>query len=221
MLQDIRFALRQLRRTPVFAVVTVLTFGLGMGANAAVFSVMNAVVLKLLPVAEADRLVFLHISRQPNNGSQAGFDDTSSLSYPVFEQLRAERRVFSDLMAYVPLGLNQVAVRYGTEAEAAVADMVTGNFFSGLRVTMERGRSFTMDDEEQHTQNAVISYGYWARRLGRRADAIGKCALRQRCPLHDRRHHRAGIRGAWPRTRDRCLVPDSAAAGAEALGTCA
>ncbi len=77
MLQDVRFALRQLRRTPVFAVVTVLTFGLGMGANAAVFSVMNAVVLKLLPVGEADRLVFLHTSRQPNHASQTGFDNTS------------------------------------------------------------------------------------------------------------------------------------------------
>ena len=103
--------------------------------------------------------------------------------HPVFEQLRAERRVFSDLITYVPLGLNQVAVRYGTEAEAAVADMVTGNFFSGLRVTMERGRSFTMDDEEQHTQNAVISYGYWARRLGRRADAIGSALFVKGVPF--------------------------------------
>jgi predicted permease len=172
MLQDVRFALRQLRRTPVFAVVTILTFGLGMGANAAVFSVMNAVVLKLLPVDEADRLVFLHTSRQPNHASQTGYDNTS-LSYQVVEQLRAERGAFSDLMAYVPLGLNQIAVRYGSEAETALADMVTGNFFSGLRVAMERGRGFTMDDEAQHTQNAVISYGYWTRRLARSADAVG------------------------------------------------
>ena len=172
MLQDIRFALRQLRRTPVFAVVTILTFGLGMGANAAVFSVMNAVMLKLLPVGEADRLVFLHISRQPNNASQTGFDDTS-LSYPVFEQLRAERSVFSDLVGYVPLGVGQVAVRSGTEAETALAEMVTGNFFSGLRVTMARGRGFTPDDEAQHAQNAIISYGYWTRRFARSANALG------------------------------------------------
>jgi predicted permease len=172
MLQDVRFALRQLRRTPVFAVVTILTFGLGMGANAAVFSVMNAVVLKLLPVDEADRLVFLHTSRQPNHASQTGFDNTS-LSYSVFEQLRAERGAFADLMAYVPLGLNQVAVRYGSEAETALAEMVTGNFFSGLRVAMERGRGFTLDDEAQHAPYAVISYGYWTRRFGRSADTIG------------------------------------------------
>lgn len=172
MFQDFRFALRQLRRTPVFAVVTILTFGLGMGANAAVFSVMNAVVLKLLPVGEADRLVFLHTSRQPNHASQTGFDNTS-VSYPVYEQLRAERGVFSELMAYVPLGINQVAVRSGSEAETALAEMVSGNFFSGLRVSMERGRGFTADDEVQHSQNAVISYGYWTRRFARSADAVG------------------------------------------------
>jgi predicted permease len=172
MLQDFRFALRQLRRTPVFAVVTVLTFGLGMGANAAVFSVMNAVVLKLLPVERADRLVFLHTSRQPNHASQTGFDDTS-LSLAVYEQLRAEPRAFSELMAYVPLGLGQAAVRSGTHAETAWADMVSGNFFSGLGVPMERGRGFTMEDETQHAQIAVISYGYWTRRFGRSAEALG------------------------------------------------
>jgi hypothetical protein len=82
MLQDLRFALRQLRRTPGFALVTILTFGLGMGANAAVFSVMNAVVLRFLPVHDPDRLVFLHTSRQPDGASQTGFDDTS-LSFQV------------------------------------------------------------------------------------------------------------------------------------------
>jgi predicted permease len=172
MLQDFRFALRQLRRTPGFAVVTILTFALGIGANAAVFSVMNAVVLKLLPVEDADRLVFLHTSRQPDGASQTGFDNTS-LSVPVYEQLRTERAAFAELMAYVPLGTGQVPVRYGTEAETAWADMVSGNFFSGLGVRIERGRGFTLEDETQHTQNAVISYGYWTRRFGRSADAIG------------------------------------------------
>jgi predicted permease len=172
MLQDLRFALRQLRRTPGFAVVTVLTFALGIGANAAVFSVMNAVVLKLLPVEDAGRIVFLHTSRQPDRASQTGFDDTS-LSKPVYEQLRAERRAFSELMAYVPLGTGQVPVRYGNDAETAWADMVSGNFFSGLGVAMERGRGFTMDDETQHAPTAIISHGYWTRRFGRRDEAIG------------------------------------------------
>lgn len=100
MLQDLRFAFRQLRRTPVFAIMTIVTFGLGIGANAAVFSVMDAVVFRFLPVAEPDRLVLLHTSRQPDNSSQTGFDDTS-LSLAVYEHLRAERAVFSELMVDV------------------------------------------------------------------------------------------------------------------------
>ena len=173
MLQDLRFALRQLRRTPGFAAVTVLTFGLGMGANAAVFSVMNAVVLRFLPVQDPDRVVFLHASKQPNHASQTGFDNTS-MSLQVFEQLRAERSTFAELMAFVPLGLGQVAVRYGNEPETAWADMVSGNFFSGLGVAMARGRGFTIEDEAQHSQHAVISYAYWTRRFGRDPEAVGR-----------------------------------------------
>jgi predicted permease len=172
MLQDLRFALRQLRRTPGFAIVTVLTLGLGMGANAAVFSVMNAVVLRFLPVHDPERLVFLHTSKQPDGASQTGFDDTS-LSVLVYDQLRTERAAFAELMAWVPLGTGQVAARYGGEAETVWADMVSGNFFSGLGVAMEQGRGFTAEDETGHTQNAVISYAYWTRRFSRSRDAVG------------------------------------------------
>jgi predicted permease len=172
MLHDLRFAWRQLRRAPAFAVITILTFGLGIGANVAVFSVMNAVLLRLLPVDHADRLVFLHATTQPDHASQTGFDNTS-LSLPVYEQLRAEQRAFAELMAYVPLGIAQVPVRYGSDAETAWTDMVSGNFFSGLGVRLKQGRGFTLDDEAQHAQVAVISYGYWTRRFGR-TDAVGR-----------------------------------------------
>ena len=172
MTQDLRFALRQLRRTPGFAVVAVLTFALGIGANTAVFSVMNAVVLRLLPVAQPEELVYLHTTGQPSNSSQTGFDD-SSLSLPVYEQLRADKGIFSELMAFVPLATDRTAVRYGNEPETVWADMVSGNLFSGLGVRMARGRGFNPDDETQHTQNAVISYAYWTRRFARNSSAVG------------------------------------------------
>jgi hypothetical protein len=140
------------------------------GANAAVFSVMNAVVLRFLPVH--DRLVFLHTSRQPDGASQTSFDDTS-LPLQVYQQLSAERAAFAELMAYVPLGSEQVAARSGNEPETVWADMVSDDFFSGLGVTMERGRGFAIEDETQHALHAVISYAYWPRRFARRPDAVG------------------------------------------------
>ncbi len=173
MLHDLRFALRQLRRTPAFAAVAVLTFALGIGANSAVFSVMNAVVLRLLPVSHPEQLVVLHTSGQPANSSQTGYDD-SSLTEAIYQQLRAETRIFSELVAFVPLSIDRTTVRYGSEPETVWANMVSGNFFSGLGVRMERGVGFTMDDEARHTQKAVLSYAYWTRRFSRNPSAVGE-----------------------------------------------
>jgi predicted permease len=173
MIQDLRFALRQLRRTPAFAAVAVLTLALGIGANTAVFSVTNAVVVRLLPVSNPEELVFLHTSGQPSNSSQTGHDDTS-MPLPVYEQLRNERQIFSELMAFVPLGIDRTAVRYGSEPETVWADMVSGNFFSGLGVRMALGRGFTNEDEASHTQTAVIGHAYWTRRFARNPNVIGE-----------------------------------------------
>jgi predicted permease len=172
MMQDLRFALRQLRRTPVFAVVTILTLALGIGANTAVFSVMNAVVLRWLPVHDPERLVFLHTTDQPSKSSQTGHDD-SSLTQPIFEQLRTESRIFSDLVAFVPLDISRTAIRHGADPETAWADMVSGNFFSGLGVRMALGRALTLEDERQHTPTAVLGYGFWTRRFGRSPAIVG------------------------------------------------
>jgi predicted permease len=170
--QDLRFALRQLRRTPGFAIVAILTLALGIGANAAVFSVMNAVMLRYLPVPDPQQLVLLHYTDQPENSSQTGYDDTS-LSEPAFTSLRKQSDVFSDLVAFVPLGIPKIAVRIGDDPEEAAVDEVSGNFFSGLGVKIARGRGFEMADETTHNQLAVLSYGYWTSRFGRNPSALG------------------------------------------------
>ncbi len=173
LLQDLRFGLRMLAKNPGFTVVAVLTLALGIGANTAIFSVMNAALMRRLPVRDPDQLVRIHITSQPFHTFQTGHDDTS-LTEPIFQQLRQQRRVFSDVVAYVPLALRKVAVRFGDEPEEANADMVSGNFFSGLGVRMARGRGFTLEDESQHTPTAVLSYAYWTRRFARSPSVLGQ-----------------------------------------------
>jgi hypothetical protein len=139
----------------VFTVVAVVTLALGIGANTAIFSAMNAVLLRSLPVKEPQRLVWLHIQNQPRETSQTRFGDRS-LSEPTFEQLRTQRAVFSDLVAFVPLNFNKSIARFDSALEEAAVDMVSGNFFSRLGVRPVLGELFTPEDESRHTQVAVI-----------------------------------------------------------------
>ena len=171
-IQDFRFGLRQLRKSPGFAAVAVLTLALGIGANTAVFSVMDAVLLRSLPVGDSQQLVYLHTSDFP--GGQTGYGSTS-MRMQVYEALRKESRVFSDLMAWVPLSAGgNVPGRFGAEPEEFAADMVSGNFFSGLGVPAVRGRIFNMTDEQKHSPVAILSYSYWTRRFARDASVVGQ-----------------------------------------------
>ena len=120
---------------------------LGIGANTAVFSAMNAVLLKSLPVADPQRVLYLRIDGQPDGATNTGNSD-SSFSWPVYDALRHQDRAFSDVMAYVPLSFDgKAAVRIDSTPEVAEGDMVSGNFFSGLGVRIARGRGFTNNDE--------------------------------------------------------------------------
>ena len=171
---EFRYAGRQLYHSPWFTVTVVLTLALGIGANTAVFSVMNAVLLKGLPVPNPQELVYLHVpSGQPDGASNTG-DSTTSFSEPVFEDLRQDHRAFADLIAFVPLAIGKVAVRFGDMPEEVEGDMVSGNFFSGLAVSLTRGRGFTLEDEQGHSQLAVISYSYWTRRFARNPSILGQ-----------------------------------------------
>jgi predicted permease len=157
----------------MFALVAIITLALGIGANTAVFSVMNAVVLRYLPVHDPQQLVLLHYTEQPSNAGQTGYDDTS-LPENAFEALRSQSNVFQDLVAFVPLNIDKLPVRYGSDPEEAFGDEVSGNFFSGLGVQMARGHGFTLDDERQHTQIGVLSYSYWTRRFARNPSVLNQ-----------------------------------------------
>src|SRR5579864_4062551 len=179
-LQDLRYGLRQLAKAPVFAAVAILTLALGIGANTAIFSVTNAILLRLLPVRSPERLVYVHTSDFP--GSQDGYGDTS-LTEPIFETLRARRDVFTDLMAYAPLGFNKIPVRFGNNPGEAWVDMVSGNFFTGLGINPWAGRVINGDDEYNHTAVAVVSYEFWTSRLGSSYSVLGQPIFVKGVPL--------------------------------------
>jgi predicted permease len=182
---DVQFGLRSMGRNPGFTIVAVLSLALGIGANTAIFTLIDAVLLKMLPVKNPQELVLFEWSSlhghpmgahrmDGNSWEENGLDFGTSFSYPSFQQLRARTQNLTDLFAFTDLGdhLNFVA-----DGEAALArgQAVTGNYFTVLDVRAATGRLFEeTDDRANSTPVCVISDGYWKRRFGGSANAIGK-----------------------------------------------
>ena len=172
---DVRYAMRQLRKAPVFACATVITLALGIGATTAIFSAMNAVLLRLLPVKNPKQLYFLHVPDGQPYGAHSTGDSETSFSLPVFQTLRNQRQAFSEVIAFAPLGQGKEATRFGDGApEQSSGEMVSGNFFSGLGVGAAAGRLLGMNDENQNAPAVVLSYDYWTRRFARNAGVLGQ-----------------------------------------------
>lgn len=171
--RDVRYGARQLAKAPVFTIVCVLTLALGVGANTAVFSVMHAVLIKMLPVEDASHVFYLHTNGFPNNISQTG-DPATSFSYSIYRSLRGQSGL-QEVMTFIPMSTSgKVAVRVGAVPEEATGDMVGGNYFRGLGVETELGRGFTQKDEDDHTPVVVISESFWTTRFARSRDVLGK-----------------------------------------------
>ncbi|HET7694317.1 MAG TPA: ABC transporter permease [Vicinamibacterales bacterium] len=162
--QDIRYAVRTLRRSPMFAAVAVLSLALGIGANAAIFSLINAVMLRALPVADPDRLVLI---------SRIGDDGRPLLvPYPFFEMLRDRLESVSAITA---LGTLSATAIIDGQDDLLDADMVSGTYFDVLGVQPAAGRLLSPADDviAAEPAAAVISDRFWRRRFGRGPDAIG------------------------------------------------
>lgn len=171
--QCLRYTFRQLAKSPVFTAVSILTISLGIGANTAIFSVMNAVLLQFLPVPNPQQLVYFHLKNQPLRTSQTGYGDMS-MSLPVFEAMRIRQEVFTDVIGFAPLAFDRVAVRIDKEPEESLGEMVSGNFFSGLQVQPILGRGFTLEDESTHAPIAVLNYAWWKGRFAGDKEILGK-----------------------------------------------
>ncbi|MBV9296175.1 MAG: ABC transporter permease [Acidobacteriaceae bacterium] len=196
LLQDLRFGIRMLKLNATFTTVAVLTLALGIGLNTAIFSVMNTVVLRPLPVRNANRLVHLRWSGPPPETVAYSGRQGEPLSQPIFERLRTERDIFSDLVAYANLG-ETVPVRHGAKPENVAAQLVSSNYFSGLGIGTECGRAFTLADEAAQQKLAVLSYAYWARSFDRSCKAIGQTLYIKTVPYTIVGVTIAGFHGIW------------------------
>jgi predicted permease len=179
--QDIRYGLRQLRRNPGFTAVAVLTLALGIGANTAIFALMDAVMLRTLPIRDPEQLVQLvcryHNRPNPDHSGYGSDSEEPTFSYPLFQQLRKHDNALVTTFAFVPLGFTKetVSVVDGKNASMADGEMVSGEFFSGLGVQPIFGRAISDSDEQPGAPHvAVISYAYWSRRFGRDGSILGK-----------------------------------------------
>ncbi|HEU4713064.1 MAG TPA: ABC transporter permease [Pyrinomonadaceae bacterium] len=170
-LQDVRYALRILAKNPGFTFVVVLTLALGIGANAAIFSLTDKVLLQSLPVRDPEQLAVL-TAYDPKDGP----DIQSSFSYAMYQDLRDRNDVFSGVIAR---GGAQMNVSYADQNERVRGELVSGNFFEVLGVRPWAGRLFTQDDDRVPGAHpvAVLSYDFWQRRFNKDPNIIGKTIL--------------------------------------------
>ena len=168
MLADVRYALKWLLRSPGFAAVAVLSLGVGIGFNSALFSIVDALLFRPLPVERPDRLVDVY--------TKGGDGDTyATNSYPDFLDFRAKNTVFTDMLGYSP---SIAAVKAGDRSRMALGEVVTGNYFQVLGVTAAIGRTLLPDDDRTGAARAtVISYRLWRRDFAGDPSVLGRTLL--------------------------------------------
>ena len=163
------YSVRTLRRSPVFLAVAVLSLSLGIGANTAIFSLINQLILQPLPVRDPAQLVML-AGRGRHYGGNNGPD---RISYPMYQEIRDKNQVFSGMFSTYP---STVSATFQGRTELIGADFVSGNFFPVLGIGAALGRVLTASDDLVQGGHplAVLSYGYWRARFGADANIIGK-----------------------------------------------
>jgi putative ABC transport system permease protein len=175
--QDGRYGLRQLRKSPGFTLTVVITLALGIGANAAIFTLFDRVLLRMLPVDHPKELVrFRWTGNFSGSISVFGGDTSDFFSYPMYKDLRDKNQAFSGILAADRTG---VGVSWHNQAEDKDAEVVTGNYFQLLGLNPAVGRLFTEQDETVKGANPVVvlSYAYWKSRFDASRDVVGQSVL--------------------------------------------
>src|SRR5579859_4398274 len=176
-IQDFRYALRQLTRAPGFAATVIVTLALGIGANSAIFTIFDQVLLRMLPVENPKELVrFEWDGGFSGSASSFGGDTSNYFSYPMYRDLRDRNTVFQGVLAAVRGG---VGVSWHDQAENKDAEIVSGNYFNLLGLKPTVGRLLTDSDDTAKNANPVVvlSYDYWKTRFNAAPDVAGKTLL--------------------------------------------
>jgi predicted permease len=168
-IRDLRYSVRTLRKSPVFLAIAVLSLALGIGANTAIFTLINQLILQPLPVKNPEEIVML-AGRGKHYGGNNGYD---RISYPMYQEIRDKNQVFSGMFCTYPA---TVSATFQGRTELIGADFVSGNYFPVLGIGAAVGRVFAASDDliQGGHPLAVLSYGYWRARFGADADVVGQ-----------------------------------------------
>jgi len=208
LIQDFKYALRTLLKSPGFSIVAIATLALGIGANAAIFALVDRVMLRLLPVRNPQELVLLR-SPGPKNGSTWSDDDeATSFSYPMYRDLRDRADVFAGLIAQYPF---EVSIASGGQTSRGAAELVSGNSFAVLGVPSAAGRTLASSDDGAPGAGAVVvlSHGFWSRRFGKDNSILNRSILVNGTPLTVVGVAAPGFTGVQPGRNADLFVPMS------------
>ena len=202
-LQDLTFAFRQLRRSPGFALTAILTLALGIGANTAIFSLLDQALLRALPVRNPGSLVVLKDTGTAWNGSVAmgGGDQTDYFSYPTYEYLRDHAHDFSGLAG---ITLTTLGLTHNNTSQFVPAEVVSGNYFDVLGVAPAAGRLLNASDDGQPGTNpvAVLNYDFWQAHLGADPTIVGSTVTINGAPFQiigiSAQHFHSAVWGQTP-----------------------
>jgi putative ABC transport system permease protein len=174
--RDLRYGARLLRLNPGFAIVAILSLALGVGANTAIFQLLDAVRIRTLPVVDPEQLVDVRITNAAHGRTGNFQSRVPFLTYPLWEQLRDHQQAFSNIFAWSPVNFELAS---GGETRPAQGVWVTGGFFDTLGVPALIGRALTTADDRPGCQapTAVISYGFWQREYAGSPSAIGRSLM--------------------------------------------
>jgi predicted permease len=166
---EIRYAARMLRKSPVFTGIAVLSLAVGIGANTAIFSLVDQILLRLLPVKEPDRLVLLTMNGMHYGSNWGG----NAISYPMYSDFRDNNQVFSGMFCRFPIFSS---VSFGGQTERVSGELVSGTYFPVLGVGAALGRTITPDDDRVPAGHPVVmlSYSYWRTRFASDRAIVGK-----------------------------------------------